>query len=88
MNGKPDLSNPLAARRCPASRTAAGQQAHRVDSHASSKGGGPTWAMAVIEPGLGSSVDGKGKEGIYGSLERAGTPLHLCEKSSSFERGE
>ncbi len=29
--------------------------------------------------GLDSSADGKGEEGIYGSLERAGTPLHLRE---------
>ena len=46
---------------------------------ASSKSREPTSAMAVIEPGLGSSVDGKGEEGIDGSLERAGTPLHLGE---------
>ena len=75
--GKPDLSNSLGATRPPSSGPAAGSQTHSLDSHASSKGRGPTSAMAVIEPGLGSSVDGKGKKGIYGSLERAGTPLHL-----------
>ena len=32
-----------------------------------------------MKPGPGSSVDGKGEKGIDGSLERAGTPLHLGE---------
>jgi len=58
---------------------AAGLQEHRVDARASSKCREPTSAMAVIGPGLGSSVDGKGKEGIYGSLERTGTLLYLGE---------
>ena len=44
--------------------------------------------MAVIEPGLGSSADGKGEKGIDGSLERAGAPLYLGEEKSSLERGE
>ena len=35
--------------------------------------------MAVNEPGLGSSADGKGEKGIDGSLERTGTLLHLGE---------
>ena len=39
----------------------------------------PTSAMAVNEPGLGSSADGKGEEGIDRSFERTGTPLHLGE---------
>ena len=64
---------------CPASRMAVGLQAHRVDARASSKCREPTSAMAEIEPGLGSFADGKGEKGIDGSLERAGTPLHLGE---------
>src|ERR1700735_4053058 len=45
-------------------------------------------AMAVNEPGWGSSADGKGEEGIDRSFERSGTPLHLGEQKSSLERGE
>ena len=70
------------------SRMAAGQQAHRAHAPASSKCREPTSAMAVNEPGLGSSADGKGEEGIDRSFERAGTPLHLGEEKSSLERGE
>ena len=44
--------------------------------------------MAVNEPGLGSSADGKGEEGIDRSFERAGTPVYLGEQESSLERGE
>src|SRR5260370_28135010 len=55
---------------------------------ASSKSREPASAMAVNEPGLGSSADGKGEEGIDRSLERAATPLYLGEEKSSFERGE
>jgi len=44
--------------------------------------------MAVNEPGLGSSADGKGEKGIDRSLKRAGTPLHLGEQKSPLERGE
>ena len=36
-------------------------------------------AMAVNEPGSGSSADGKGEEGIDRSFERAGAPLRLGE---------
>ena len=36
-------------------------------------------AMAVNEPGLGSSADGKGEEGVDRSFERAGTPVYLGE---------
>ena len=75
----PDLSNPPGAARCPASRTAAGPQAQRVDARAPSKCREPTSAMAVNEPGLGSSADGKGEEGIDRSFERAGTPVYLGE---------
>ena len=57
----------------------AGPQAHRVDARASSKSREPTSAMAVNEPGLGSSADGKGEKGIDGSLERTGTLLYLGE---------
>ena len=57
----------------------AGPQAHRVDARASSKCREPTSAMAVNEPGLGSSADGKGEKGIDRSLERTGTPLYLGE---------
>ena len=64
---------------CPASRMAAGLQAHRVDARASSKSGEPTSAMGVNEPGLGSFGDGKGEKGIDGSLERTGTLLYLGE---------
>jgi hypothetical protein len=78
-HGKPDLSNPLGATRCPASRMAAGLQEHRVDARASSKCREQTSAMAVNEPGLGSTADGKGEKGIYGSLERTGTLLYLGE---------
>jgi hypothetical protein len=39
----------------------------------------PTSAMAVNEPGLGSSADGKGEKGIDGSFERTGTPMYLGE---------
>ena len=39
----------------------------------------PTSAMAVNEPGLGSSADGKGEEGVDRSFERAGTPVYLGE---------
>ena len=70
---------PTGATRCPASRTAAGPQAHRVDARASSKSREPTSAMAVNEPGLGSSADGKGEEGIDRSFERTGTPMYLGE---------
>jgi hypothetical protein len=38
-----------------------------------------TWAMAVSEPGLGSSADGKGEEGIDRSFERTATPKYLGE---------
>ena len=58
---------------------AAGPQAHRVDARASSKSREPTSAMAVNEPGLGSSADGKGEEGVDRSFERAGTPVYLGE---------
>ncbi len=44
-----------------------------------SKSREPTSAVAVNEPGLGSSADGKGEEGIDHSFERTGTPLHLGE---------
>jgi hypothetical protein len=37
----------------------------------------PTSAMAVNEPGLDSSADGKGEEGIDRSLERTATPIDL-----------
>ena len=57
----------------------AGPPAHRVDARASSKSREPTSAMAVNEPGLGSSADGKGEKGIDGSLERKGTLLYLGE---------
>ena len=50
-----------------------------VSCTASSKSREPTSAMAVNEPGLGSSADGKGEEGIDRSFERTGTPLHLGE---------
>jgi hypothetical protein len=49
------------------------------DARASSKSREPTSAMAVNEPGLGSSADGKGKEGVDRSFERAGTPVYLGE---------
>ena len=62
-----------------ASRTAAGPQAQRVDARASSKSREPTSAMAVNEPGLGSSADGKGEEGVDRSFERAGIPKYLAE---------
>ncbi len=75
----PDLSNPLGAARCPASRTAAGPQAHRADARASSKSREPTSAMAVNEPGLGSSADGKGEEGVDRSFEWTGIPKYLGE---------
>jgi hypothetical protein len=75
----PAGSKPLGAARCPASRMAAGPQAHRVDARASSKCRKPTSAMAVNGPGLGSSADGKGEKGIDRSLERTGTPMHLGE---------
>jgi hypothetical protein len=35
--------------------------------------------MAVSEPGLGSSADGKGKEGIDRSFERTATAKYLGE---------
>ena len=50
-----------------------------ADARAPSKSREPTSAMAVNKPGLGSSADGKGEEGIDRSFERAGTPLHLGE---------
>ena len=77
--GNPDLSNARAVTRPPSSGPAASPQTHRLNSRTSSKGRGPTSAMAVIDPGLGLSVEGKGKKGIYGSLERAGTPFYLRE---------
>ena len=52
---------------------------HRVDRPASSKNREPTSAMSVNEPGLGSSADGKGEEGINRSFERTATPLQLGE---------
>jgi hypothetical protein len=39
----------------------------------------PSSAMVVNEPGLGSSADGQGEEGIDRSFERAATPVHLGE---------
>ena len=39
----------------------------------------PTSAMAVNEPGLGSSADGKGEEGIDRSFEWTGIPKYLGE---------
>ena len=35
--------------------------------------------LGQSEPGLGSSADGKGEEGIDGSFDRAGIPVHLGE---------
>ncbi len=58
---------------------AACPQAHRADARASSKCREPTSAMAVNEPGLGSSADGKGEEGIDRSFDRARTPKYLGE---------
>ncbi len=58
---------------------AAGPQAHRVDARAPSKCREPTSAMAVNEPGLGSSADGKGEKGVDRSFERTGTPMYLGE---------
>jgi hypothetical protein len=58
---------------------AAALQEHRLDVRASSLCREPTSAMAVNEPGLGSSADGKGQKGIDGSLERTGTLLYLGE---------
>ena len=58
---------------------AAGEEAHRAQATALSKSREPTSAMAVNEPGLGSSADGKGEEGIDRSFERTATPLHLGE---------
>jgi hypothetical protein len=57
----------------------AGPQAHRTDARASSKSREPTSAIAVNEPGLGSSADDKGEEGIDRSFERTGTPMYLGE---------
>ena len=54
-------------------------QAQRADARASSKSREPTSAMAVNEPGLGSSADGKGEEGIDRSFDRAAAPVHLGE---------
>ncbi len=39
----------------------------------------PTSAMAVNEPGLGSSADGKGEDGIDRSFDRTGSPKYLGE---------
>jgi len=50
-----------------------------VAGFASSKSREPTSAMAVYEPGLGSSADGKGEEGIDRSFERTATPMYLGE---------
>ena len=75
----PGLSNPLGAARCPASRTAAGPQANRVDARASARSREPASAMAVNEPGLGSSADGKGEKGIDRSFEWTGIPKYLSE---------
>src|ERR1700740_534916 len=71
-----------------ASRTAACPHAQRVDARASSTSREPTSAMAVNEPGLGSSADGKGEEGVDRSFERTATPVYLGEQESSLERGE
>jgi hypothetical protein len=54
-----------------------GPQAHRVDARPSFKSREPTSAMAVSEPGLASSADGKGEKGIDRSFERTGTLMHL-----------
>ena len=50
-----------------------------VAGFASSKSREPTSAMAVNEPGLGSSADGKGEEGVDRSFERTATPMYLGE---------
>jgi hypothetical protein len=73
------MSNPLGATGCPASRTRAGPQAHQAAVGASAKGREPTSAMALNEPGLDSSADGKREEGIDRSFDRAGTPKYLTE---------
>jgi hypothetical protein len=39
----------------------------------------PAPAIAVNEPGSGSSADGKGEKGIDRSFERTGTPMYLGE---------
>lgn len=39
-------------------------------------------------PGTGSSLDGKGEEGIDRSFEGATVPEYLGEQKSAFERGE
>jgi hypothetical protein len=61
------------------------QERHRVREHilrthvASPKCGEPTSATAVNEPGMGSSADDEGEEGIDRSLDRTGALLYLSE---------
>ena len=59
-----------------------------MDARASSKCRELTSAMVVNGPGLGSSSDGEGEEGIDRSLERTASLLHLGEQEPSLERGE
>ena len=44
--------------------------------------------MAVNDPDLGSFANGKGKESLDRSFERAGTPMYLGEQSSPLDRGK
>ena len=74
----PDLSNPPGAARCPHHERQRVRK-RSVDARASSKSREPTSAMAVNEPGLGSSADGEGEEGVDRSFERTATPMHLGE---------
>jgi hypothetical protein len=78
-HGKPARSNRPSAGNCPAPARAAGRQAHRGHATALSNSCEPTSAMALSEPGSGSSADGQIKEGIDRSFERVGTSLNLGE---------
>jgi len=56
---------------------AAGQQAHSAHATALSKS--REEVHEVDEPGLSSSADGKGKQGIDRSFEWTGIPKYLSE---------
>ncbi len=56
-----------------------GPCAAHADARASSKCREPTSAMAVNEPGLGSSADHEIEEGIDRGFERTDVPLYLGE---------
>jgi hypothetical protein len=73
------MSSQIARPEQPIERDEASRTTDGSGSASAPKSREPASAMAVNDPGFGSSADGKGEEGIDRSFERTGTPLYLCE---------